>query len=117
MGAKHGAACEVLREAQAIDKSNAQVMAALQASEKVVKAALVKEAEAKAETVAPVKAKKEIAIEEVDSSAEAAPAPVKAKKKIAIEEVDSSATSAAPVDPAAALAFKDAGNAFFKQKK
>merc|ERR1712054_16653 len=45
-------------------------------------------------------AKKKIAIEEVDSRAEAAPAPVKAKKKIAIEEVGSK-TESPPVSPGA----------------
>merc|ERR1711912_154356 len=44
-------------------------------------------------------AKKKIAIEEVDSSAEAAPAPVKAKKKIAIEEVGAQAESSPPASP------------------
>jgi len=64
---RHSAACEVLREAQVVDPSSPQVKQALESSEKMVKAALEKEA-----AEAPVKkAKKKIAIEEVDSSVKA----------------------------------------------
>merc|ERR1712100_362994 len=67
-----------------------QVKTALEASEKMVKAALEKESAEKQQK----KSKRRIQIEEVDSSTEVPKkeeAPKKAKKKIQIEEVDSSA--------------------------
>merc|ERR1712100_414113 len=63
----------------------------------------------------PKKAKKKIQIEEVDSSAPKEEAPKKAKKKIQIEEVDSSAEKK-EADAAAALRFKEEGNAKFKAR-
>jgi len=83
---KHGAACDVFREALGLEANNVNVKKALEASEAVVRSALSKEA------AKPVSAKKKIQIEEIDSSApaEEAAKPVKAKKKIQIEEVDSS---------------------------
>merc|ERR1711998_319472 len=93
--AKHHEACTVLREAEMLDAESPMIKQALESSEKMVKAALEKEA------VKPEGKKKKIRIEEVDSSPAAAE-PVaaekkKAKKKIQIEEVDSSPAAAEPV--------------------
>merc|ERR1711998_803252 len=95
--AKHHEACTVLREAEMLDAESPMIKQALESSEKMVKAALEKEA------VKPEGKKKKIQIEEVDSSPAAAE-PVaaekkKAKKKIQIEEVSQDADSAASAAP------------------